>query len=356
LPHPKEKKVDFLKDVSALANTEGGDILYGVREKRKDGQTTGEPEAVVGLEGFLADQDTRRLAETIRSGLRPRLTGVRPREIICPEGPVLLLRVERSLAGPHMVLQDDERFYGRGAMENYRLDPDELRRLFLRNADLPERIRRFRNERLGLISRGETPVLLREGPRMVMHVVSVNSFDFQATVDMRSLVETFGGFKPFGADYPHGRYNIDGHVSYYVPDNRGLSRSYTQVFRNGAVEAVYLIGSSGYDNSQTFNAPHIVRGIFGHLPSYLRRLDGAGITAPYDVLISFLGIKGLRLPDSFHDEPAVDRGDVLLPDLLLLEMPTSFADALQPVFDAMWQSVGQPRWPDHAEWKAEESK
>lgn len=357
LPQTHQKdKVDFLKDVAGLANTEGGDILFGLSEKREGGKTTGEPEAVVGLQGFLADQEIRRLEDTIRTGLKPRLTGVRLRPIMCPEGPVLHMRVERSLAGPHMVLHDEERFWGRGAMGNFKLDPDELRRLFLRNADLPERIRRFRNERLGVIQRGETPVMLRDGPRMVMHVVSVTSFDLQTAVDIQSLTETFGGFTPVGTAHPHGRYNIDGHVSHFVLDPKRRSRSYTQVFRNGAVESAYVFPSPSAPGEQEFYASHLVKGILKALPQYLRRLVDAGVGSPHVVLVSLLGVKGLPLPDSFEDEPVVDRDDVLLPDLLLPEIPASFVEALKPVFDAMWQSVGQACWPEYAAWKVEEAK
>jgi len=213
LPHPKEK-ADFLKDVSGLANTEGGDILFGVSEKREGGKTTGEPEAVVGLQGFIADQEIRRLEDTIRTGLKPRLTGVRPRVVPCASGPVLVLRVERSLAGPHMVLHDEERFWGRGTMGNFKLDPDDLRRLFLGHAELPERARRFRAERLRHVRGSATPVEMRNGPKLVLHITPLSSFYPQGLLDVQEVVGTNRGFLPFDTPSPYGRYNIDGHVSY----------------------------------------------------------------------------------------------------------------------------------------------
>jgi predicted HTH transcriptional regulator len=41
-------KREMLADVTAFANSAGGDLIYGVKERRKCG-ATGEPEAVVGL-------------------------------------------------------------------------------------------------------------------------------------------------------------------------------------------------------------------------------------------------------------------------------------------------------------------
>lgn len=353
LPHPKEKKVDFLKDVSALANTEGGDILYGVQEKRKDGQTTGEPEAVVGLESFSFDNDSRRLMETIRSGLRPRLTGVHPHQVICPDGPVLVLRVERSFAGPHMVLHDDERFYGRGAMENYRLDPDELRRLFLRNTELPERIRRFRTERVLAINRAETPVLFPGGPMLVLHVVPVSGFDSTAVLDVRRASSERGGFMPIGCSSCSGRFNIDGYVSYGDMHTSGAARSYTQLYRNGVLEAVCVFPPSGQPSPPTrYYAAHLGQWVLEYLPQYLVRLDASDIGPPYVMMMSLLNVRGLTLPGYWSTPVGVDRNDILIPDLLLNEMPPSFADALRPAFDAMWQAAGVSGWPDHEQEKA----
>jgi hypothetical protein len=74
-------KLSLLKDVSALANTDGGDIVCGIAERLEGGKTTGVPEKVIGLAGFNEDQETRRLDDTLRNGLarRPLQDGRLPR-------------------------------------------------------------------------------------------------------------------------------------------------------------------------------------------------------------------------------------------------------------------------------------
>src|SRR5664280_2298642 len=98
-----EEKREFLADVSSFANAGGGDILYGVVEKRdSDNKPTGIPEKAQGLPGINTDSEILRLDESIRSGIDPRIPGYRIRGIDgFSAGPVLLIRVPKSWASPH---------------------------------------------------------------------------------------------------------------------------------------------------------------------------------------------------------------------------------------------------------------
>src|SRR6478735_7031660 len=113
---------EFLADVSAFANTTGGDLVYGVVERRDAaGKATGIPEAVTGVTASNADHETRRLEQMLRDGVAPRMAGVRLQWIPgAPQGSTLVIRVPRSWAGPHMVTyQQHSRFYARHATGKY---------------------------------------------------------------------------------------------------------------------------------------------------------------------------------------------------------------------------------------------
>lgn len=94
-----EDKKEFLADVSSFANAVGGDILYGVTEKRDaGGKTTGIPETASGLAGVNGDEAIRRLDNLIRDGIQPRIAGVHMRAVEgFASGPALLLRVQKKL-------------------------------------------------------------------------------------------------------------------------------------------------------------------------------------------------------------------------------------------------------------------
>jgi hypothetical protein len=61
-----DEKREFLADISSFANASGGDILYGVEEKRDaSGKTTGIPENATGIAGLNADYEIRRLPDLL---------------------------------------------------------------------------------------------------------------------------------------------------------------------------------------------------------------------------------------------------------------------------------------------------
>src|SRR5271157_3650897 len=56
------EKSEFLRDVSAFANSVGGDLLFGIKERRdSDGKQTGEPGEVVGLPDLNLDEAKQKM-------------------------------------------------------------------------------------------------------------------------------------------------------------------------------------------------------------------------------------------------------------------------------------------------------
>src|SRR5271167_2537268 len=88
-----EDKREFLYDVTSLANASGGFLIYGIEEKRDgDGKATGEPEVACGLLAFNEDETIRRLENSLREGVDPRIPTVRFKSISgCRDGNALLL-------------------------------------------------------------------------------------------------------------------------------------------------------------------------------------------------------------------------------------------------------------------------
>ena len=158
-----EDKREFLADVSAFANTSGGDIIYGIVERRDENrQPTGEPEDAPGLNIDNLDAEIRRLENIIRDGIDPRMPVVHLRPIDgFAQGPVMLIRILQSWVLPHMVTyRGHSRFYCRNSSGKYPLDVSELRSAFLLSDAWADRVRRFRDERIARIVSGESCCLL----------------------------------------------------------------------------------------------------------------------------------------------------------------------------------------------------
>jgi hypothetical protein len=170
LPGGSDKdKREFLSDVSSLANASGGDLIYGVRDKRDEitGQPTGIPEAADGVaESNPVAQETG-LVNMVRSGIAPRIPGVRITHLDgFPRGPVIVLRVPKSWASPRMMKFDDcARFYSRTSAGKHLLDVREIRASLLASGNLANKFSAFRSDRVGKILAGETPLPMEAGPR-----------------------------------------------------------------------------------------------------------------------------------------------------------------------------------------------
>ena len=170
-----EDKREFLSDVTSFANAAGGDLIFGVQERREEGKPTAEIEAIVGLSVLNVDAERLRLEAMIRDGVAPRMPPVTFHEIRRdPDSPCLLLRVPRSSAGLHMVTYKNlSRFYARTSAGKYQLDVQEIRAGFIAAETAFERLRRFRVERVARVLALEAPAPIAAGPKLILHALPV---------------------------------------------------------------------------------------------------------------------------------------------------------------------------------------
>ncbi len=249
-----EDKREFLADVSSFANASGGDLLYGVTEKRDaDGKTTGIPDAAPGIPVVNIDQEIRRLDSLIRDGIQPRITAVHIHPLDgFPSGPVLLVRIRKSFAAPHMVtFKNLSRFFSRNSGGKYQLDVGEIRSAFALSETLPERIRRFRDERLARIVAGETPATLHDGAKVVLHLLPLSSLSHTNQVDVERVAAV--KLPPMYSSGWDWRFNFDGLLTLNTDRESAVCRSYVQFFRSAAIEAVdsrILINDEGGNSSR----------------------------------------------------------------------------------------------------------
>ena len=173
---PLNKK-EFLSDIASFANSAGGDLIYGIEAK------DGIPIKLCGFTEPNIDGLKLKLEGIIRSrsNIDPRVPGVSIHTIkLKNNNYVLLIRVPRSWASPHMVtieLKDHNRFFSRNSAGKYELDVSELRTAFVLTETMEERIRNFRVDRVGKIIAGETRVLLAEEyPKVVLHIIPLEAF------------------------------------------------------------------------------------------------------------------------------------------------------------------------------------
>jgi len=332
--------VKFLKGVSALANTSGGDFIIGIQE------TDGIPSAVQGIQISDVDGEILRLENILRTGLEPRLVDHNIHSIqVKDDNYVLVIRIPQSWNAPHRVVKDSK-FYGRNSAGTYPLDVSELRLAFTLSEQVSDRIRNFRADRIAKVYGDETPVPLMEGSKLLLHLMPLSAFTTQNRIDISAFYQdrekklpTIGCIRDSGWG---SMLNIDGVISY--SDNfESVSPAYTQLFRSGIIEAVRVYPP--YQDEKSIPIVVYEQDILKIVPSYLKILSELEIQPPFYLFISMLGIKDYQLKavnqvNWYLVRNAVDRDILQLPEIVIDSFEVKLEKTLKESFDMIWNAFG----------------
>jgi hypothetical protein len=335
---------EYLKDVSSFANTAGGHLIIGMDE------ASGLPTGLMPLSIPDPDQELQRLENLARDGVEPRIVGLRMKAVsLATGGVIIVVRIPKSWNPPHRVsARNTNRFYARNSAGAYELSVEELRVLFTSASSAIDRMRAFRAERLARIDSGEaiTPLPVDRG-RLVAHFVPLASFGLGDQIDLEKAYSLHSSLRPMGSMGLTPRFNFEGFANFSMgPD--GLCSSYTQVFRNGIIEAVRIRMLAEREGG-VLVIPSLAfdKYIFEVLPMYMTALRDLNVPPPITIMITLQGVRGARLGvkrDWFDDPPALDRAVLELPEVVVERYGTEeeYQKAVRPAFDALWNSAGYP--------------
>lgn len=337
-------KHELLADLSAFANAGGGDLIYGLAEDDQGQAATLVPS------GENPDETARRLADFLMNGVEPRMPGVQvcsvPVTVGANTGHAFVVRVPQSWAGPHRV-KTNYKFYLREGSRKRELDIPEIRGLFLRSDSQAQKLRDFRTERLGKILSGNTPCRLAEGSVWVLHLFPTQAALRVGSVDPLPYLNYERGIPCLGA--PNGgihRVNLDGALGFRNQNGEGATHGYTQLFRDGFVEAVYVVTQrEGAGELRILHGATFEQQAAEFLRQIRLELEHAGFHSECSVMMSLLEANRVELGfNRFNFNLDVtqgyfDRATVVLPDVLVLPAADPYI-ALKPMFDLAWQAAG----------------
>lgn len=351
LGNAEKDKHELRADVTSFANTGGGDLIFGVDE------AGGRATAVLGLSDIDADAEIRRITSIIQANVDPRVPGFEARDILIPgKGPVIVVRVPKSWRGPHLVkINDTFRMFGRNSKGKYIFDMSEIRSAFAVSEQLPERVRRWRDDRLAKIVGDEAPVPLTSGARLVVHVVPLAAFSSGREVSVETIRRSGDRFQPLWIGGGDSRINIDGLLRFanYRSNPPGMI-SYCQVFRSGIVEGVTTNIVMERGSGPIIPSLDLAQKTVESIGQYRGGLVNCDILPPYLVLAALVGAKGARLgvhhslQHAWEHHP-VDRDIVVLPEVLIESRESDLYTDLRPVFDGAWNACGWVRCFDYDE-------
>lgn len=344
-------KVKFLKAVTGMANTDGGDLIYGIDAG------DGVPTAAPGFPISQADQAKLRLESMLQACVEPRVPSVVLQTVPVDAGNCLLVvRTRRSWLAPHRITVGNHvQFYGRNSASTYPLDVSQLREAFLMSEQQADRVRAFVVDRLLRIEQGKTPVQLGPGARMVLHILPIASLSQRAAqrLDVPRMERT--SFPIFADGSRCQKPNLDGFV--LSDSRRDDCLCYTQVFRSGAVEAVVAFGALTGD-TRLLMGGFVEQLAMRVMEDVTAQLHVRGMPAPYVISLSFVDVAGYALESRHmrhHVQVCYKEEVLILPDLLL-ETPEAFEPwtVMRPIFDALWNAFeydGSPHYGPDGRWQ-----
>ena len=345
-----QHKHEISKDVCALANAEGGDLVFGIDAPE------GTAKSLAPIMCEPPEKLKERIQQILGAAIEPRITGVQMQDVPIGDdgGYVLVVRVPASFLGPHSIrVNSSRRFVMRTGTTTSDLTWDQLRAAFDRTNSLTGQARAFIRERIEFLQQEKAPIRLLAGPIRVVHLVPLAGLSLRQAVDFQqvsmtlldNLVEPdWGGGTP--------AFNLDGLLA-FTQALPGIG--YAQVFRSGALEAASVCLDTSGDPSrrrERFIFPEELAPFFRERTS--RFLDVArclGFAGPCVVSFSLLNVGGLQLKErrifSHAGMPVADRPHLIAPEAWVENLDGAETDTVVcPLLDILYQGFGFQRCPD----------
>lgn len=332
-------KRELLKDVSSFANSHGGHLLLGIEE------VGGFATQISGVECLDIDAEILRMEQIIRSGIEPVISGIRIKSVTVDQNrSVFVIRIPKSWHPPHRVVaRGINRFYIRHSAGVHEPGIEELRTLFTQSFSALEQARHFRDERIAKICAGENDRPLISGGRLFLHIVPTAAFSGMVNLDIETVHTQNMSFRPFGSTGMSPRFNYYGFINERGGDD---NHGYTQIFRNGCLEATKGGIVRERDGHRGIPGLGIEEQIFQVLSLYVNGLRDVGVPPPLIIMFTLEGVRGVNYhvrSNQWGDyEPP-------LPDDIL-RLPAGFIEdygdevdyhrAVRPAFDALWNAIG----------------
>ena len=336
-----EQKREFLADVSSFANTDGGDIIYGVAENQ------GVITEIVGLSSRDFDGEILRLENLMRDGVAPRMRASL-HAVPCAVGKLLIVRIERSWNRPHRVIfRSHDKFYARNSAGKFSLDVGQLRTAFLQSATLSEQIKGFRLDRIIDIANNRGPIALVKAPTVVLHIIPLEAFSDQTQFDVTLLYTDQPFHWPWRALSVSRRMTFDGVLLHGSLQEDGTVSSYAHFFRNGILEAVNTSLLESSQVSEKRFIPHVLfeERVLQYLPLCFQALEKINVHPPVSVSLALIDIHGLRIAMDtfrFNHSNEIREDTLILPGTIVESFSAPPEPILKPMFDRVWNACGLP--------------
>ncbi len=375
-------KSDIAKDLTAFANAQGGDIIYGVKENRSGEGDKGKGYEICGVEKNQIDGFLQRLGHIAKDRCSPPLKSYEispPIDIPgSPDRKLLVVRVWLSLAGPH----SSERtlpVYVRGINSNDPINISQLREIMDFQTTLADRAAAWRAARIEKLNRGWFPRGIgmsyidysageRCGnwtpgkPLFVAHLMPLHGFRREPLINIPAVARDGVRFPVLFCNSQYDILPVRDGILYYFRYIRSpfFSReqitgsqdrqsdfptlSYTMLFRNGSVEiaSANILGMRNPQFLRTDLFGTGAPGPFSVCQNCLAKLDDLKVAPPLLVGFCLSGVKDFWL--SIGNKPIAE-APIISPDYWMDGYNSDLPGFFNNFLDIVANAAGHPYFP-----------
>lgn len=344
-------KKEFLYDISAMYNTDGGCIVFGIEEEKDSkNQNTGKPLKVTGIEIENSDKLIQQIEDIVKNSTEPSINHLIINEINIDGNNVLVIGIPKGLGLPSMVtFNQSNKFFKRRISGKYAVDVYELNQMFMQNQVLSEKANNFRKDRITkVLSQNSIPNLNVQNS-IFIHIIPFGFLDYQILDFSTAENGLTTKMRPIYANGWDKMYNIDGFATFATSYDRQTVTSYNQIFRNGVYE-VYssdLFYETRHNNKWGFSGQSFIEETTKTINEGLFVLNEMKVEPPFLISFSFHNVLGKIMDNdrSFYSRE-FKQNEIIFPLILVHTYESDVKRLLKPNFDILWQSFGFAKSPD----------
>ncbi len=359
------EKRELCKDLSALANSQGGYILFGVAE------SNGVVSDIPGID--FADTDQQQFLQILTSGIAPRIQTLTHKSITLRNGKTaLVVRVE-SDGYLHQVKYDDNRYYKRTGTITIAMESSDVESFFTSKgpANRKEEVDnvittyhaalRSKQYFKGLSGKGVCAVVIV--PEVASYKLDFGNLPHDINLLFRPIYCSGWDSEITGtARFTYGRHR-DEKTPYAATEitELGELKAYNAfLLENRYGQAPLPTDASGYVPSIAYE-----RELISAIHLYLNSFAQLGVSPPFFVNCALLGVRGYFMyvdPIRFSSFGRILQKDDVLPPSVKFMSEADFssresvAKTLRPAFDFIWREFDFQRsfnYTSDGEWQPE---
>lgn len=331
---------EFACDVAAMANSEGGDIIFGI---------CGKDFKVYPIALNDWDQTRTSLEQSIQSLIEPKILGCDFKLIEWENsGFIVVLRVPKSLIGPHQVLGGPPRYLLRLVGGKSEMDTAQLRAAFQTSATAIEFARMWRAQRFSEVVDRRQQWPFNAKALQTTYLIPLTLADPTARFEIRKLAEQKNLLTVSKANVAmRSRVNADGFQTFSSRSASPEDSGSVQFYVNGAVESIKALTADRFQekviSGQTYEGELLLS-----LYRQLGAMRNIGVNLPILAGIAFLEVENMRIAGGNYaanrdsDVHIINQNQIPFREILISEWPSAqdIPELFRSLVESLWNASG----------------